>query len=630
MEETNGPPTLVRFGVFEADFRTGELRKSGRKINLQEQPFQVLATLLERPGEMVSRDELQKRVWPAETFVDFDTGLNKAIMKIREALDDSADTPRFVETLPRRGYRFIAPVERAGAGTAMAGGASPEEPRAARALPEPRRRGRWAVALMGAVLVAALLGLMARNWRLRGQARPRIDSIAVLPLENLSGDPAQEYFADGMTDELITEIARIRSLRVISRTSIMQYKGTHKPLSVIASELGVDAVVEGAFVRSGQKVRITAQLIRARDDRHLWSEKYERDLGDIVTLQGEVAQAIAGQIQIKLTPQEHTSLARARPVRPQAYEAYVKGTYFLNKLTEAGLYKSIEFFSQAVELDPAYAQAYAGLSQSYVYLGIFGLRPSGEVYPKARAAAMKALQLDETVAEAHNTLADVKKGYDWDWVAAEVEYKRALELNASYSRAHSWYADYLSKMGRLGEAIAEAGRARELDPISVNSNTLLGIILYRARRYDEAIRACQKALELDPSHPNALWFQALAHEQKGELPEAIAKLKKAVSLSDAPLYRALLANAYALAGERAKALSALDELKALSQQRYVSPLDIAVVYTGLGDRNAAFQWLEKAYQERTMRIQELPEPIFDSLRSDPRFWDLMRRIGLQP
>jgi tetratricopeptide (TPR) repeat protein len=238
------------------------------------------------------------------------------------------------------------------------------------------------------------------------------------------------------------------------------------------------------------------------------------------------------------------------------------------------------------------------------------------------------LQLDETVAEAHNTLADVKKGYDWDWVAAEAEYKRALELSASYSRAYSWYADYLSKMGRQDEAVAEAKRARELDPISVSSNTLLGMILYRARRYDESIEACQKALELDPTHPNALWFQALAHEQKHEIPEAIAELKEAVSISDTPLYRALLANAYALAGERAKALSALDELKALSQQRYVSPLDIAVVYTGLGDRNSAFQWLEKAYQERTMRIQELPEPIFDSLRSDPRFRDLMRRIGL--
>jgi len=627
MDHQAQPIRLIRFGVFEVNLQSGELRKQGLKIKLQEQPFQILAMLLELPGEVLTREEICRKLWPGNTFVDFDHSLGTAIKKLRQALGDDAETPRYIETLPRRGYRFIAPVETAGADPPVATSEGLH--------PGASLRKWWLLASAGALLAIPLLsiGLNVDGMRdrlLSLYAAPRIASLAVLPLENLSGDATQEYFADGMTDELITEVAKISSLRVISRTSVMQYKGAHKPLAAIANELGVDAVVEGTVVRSGQKVRITGQLIRARDDRHLWSEKYERDLGDIVTLQGEVAQAIASQIQIKLTPQEHTNLARARPVRPQAYEAYLKGTYFLNKLTEASLYKSIEFFSQAITLDPAYAPAYAGLSQSYVYLGIFGLRPSGEVYPQARAAAMKALQLDETVAEAHNTLADVKKGYDWDWVAAEAEYKRALELNASYSRAHSWYADYLSKMGRHDEAIAEAKRARELDPISVNSNTLLGMILYRARRYDESREACQKALELDPTHPNALWFQALAHEQKHELPEAIAELKEAVSISDTPLYRGLLANAYALAGERAKALSALDELKALSLQRYVSPLDIAVVYTGLGDRNSAFQWLEKAYQERTMRIQELPDPIFDSLRSDPRFRDLMRRIGLPP
>jgi TolB-like protein/DNA-binding winged helix-turn-helix (wHTH) protein/lipoprotein NlpI len=625
MDQPAQPVRLVRFGVFEVNFRSRELRKQGSKIKLQEQPFQILAMLLERPGDVFTREEICQKLWASDTFVDFDHSLGTAIKKLRQALGDDAETPRYIETLPRRGYRFIAPVEGAGADLRV--------PPSEGSHPAATLRKWWLLASAGTLLAIPLLSIGLNVSGIRDRLRslrspPRIESLAVLPLENLSGDPTQEYFADGMTDELITEVAKISSLRVISRTSIMEYKGAHKPLAAIASELGVDAVVEGTIVRSGQKVRITTQLIRARDDRHLWSEEYERDLGDAVTLQGEVAQAIAGQIQIKLTPQEHTSLARARPVRPQAYEAYLKGTYFLNKLTEADLHKSIELFSQAVELDPAYAQAYAGLSQSYVYLGIFGLRPSGEVYPKARVAAMKALQLDETVAEAHNALADVKKGYDWDWVAAEAEYKRAIALNASYSRAHSWYADYLSKMGRHDEALVEAKRARELDPVSVSSNGFLGAILYRARRYDEAIEACQRALELDPSYPNALWFQALAHEQKGELPKAIANLKKAVSLSDAPLYRALLANAYALAGEKAKALSALDELKALSQQRYVSPLDIAVVYTGLGDRNSAFQWLEKAFQERTMRIQELPEPIFDSLRSDPRFGDLMRRIGL--
>ena len=616
------PP--IRFEVFEVDLQSGELRKQGVKVKLQEQPFQVLVMLLVRPGEVVTREELQRKLWPADTFVDFDRGLNKAINRLREALGDGADSPRFIETLPRRGYRFIAPVKTAGTDLPV----RPSEG----SHPGASLRKRWLLASAGVLLGIPLLSLGLnvggmRDRLLSQRAQPRIESIAVLPLQNLSGDPAQEYFADGMTDELITEIAKIGSLRVMSRTSIMQYKGAHKRLPVIARELGVDAIVEGTVVRSGPKVRITAQLIQARDDRHLWSDKYEGDLGDVLKLQGEVAEAIAGQIQIKLTPQEHAILARARPINPQAYEAYLAGNYFRNKM-EGG--KSIELFTRAIELDPAYAQGYAGLSMSYVYLGIFGLRPSGEVYPKARAAAMKALELDETVAEAHLTLADVKKGYDWDWVGAEAAYKRALELNPSYSMAHALYADYLSKMRRHEEAIAEARQARKLDPISVHTNVVLGMTRYRARRYDEAMGACQKALELDPNDPYALWFQALADEQKHQLPEAIAKLKKAVSLSGAPLFRALMANAYALAGERSKALNVLDELKVLSKRGYVSPLDFAVVYTGLGDRNSAFQWLEKAYQERTMRIQELPEPLFDSLRSDPRFPDLMRRIGLSP
>ena len=624
MEEVRPYSPPIRFGVFEVDLQSGELRRQGLKVKLQEQPFQVLVMLLVRPGEVVAREELQSKLWPADTFVDFDRGLNKAINRLREALGDGADSPRFIETLPRRGYRFIAPVKTAGTRLRL----RPSE----NSHPGGSLRKRWLLAsagvLLGITLLSLGLNVGGMRYRLLSQrAQPRIESIAVLPLQNLSGDPAQEYFADGMTDELITEIAKIGSLRVMSRTSIMQYKGAHKRLPVIARELGVDAIVEGTVVRSGPKVRITAQLIQARDDRHLWSDKYEGDLGDVLKLQGEVAEAIAGQIQIKLTPQEHAILARARPINPQAYEAYLAGNYFRNKM-EGG--KSIELFTRAIELDPAYAQGYAGLSMSYVYLGIFGLRPSGEVYPKARAAAMKALELDETVAEAHLTLADVKKGYDWDWVGAEAAYKRALELNPSYSMAHALYADYLSKMRRHEEAIAEARQARKLDPISVHTNVVLGMTLYRARRYDEAMGACQKALELDPNDPYALWFQALADEQKHQLPEAIAKLKKAVSLSGAPLFRALMANAYALAGERSKALNVLDELKVLSKRGYVSPLDFAVVYTGLGDRDSAFQWLEKAYQERTMRIQELPEPLFDSLRSDPRFPDLMRRIGLSP
>jgi TolB-like protein/tetratricopeptide (TPR) repeat protein len=452
--------------------------------------------------------------------------------------------------------------------------------------------------------------------------------VAVLPLENLSGDKEQEYFADGMTDELITELGKIGALRVISRTSVMQYKAMRQPLSDIASKLNVDAVVEGTVLRSGDRVRITTQLVRAATEMHLWAESYEGDLNDVLTLQRNVARDVAREIRIKLTPQEQMILAAAHPVNPKAQVAYLKGLFFLNKRSPVALDKSLEFFDQAIELDPAYAQAYAGLSDTHIYLGIIGLVPPREAFPKAKTAAMKALELDETLADAYAALGQVSKQYEWDWAKAETMYKRALELNPSSWLARGWYAGLLSTIGRFEQSIKLDMEARDLDPISANSGTFLGRDLYRARRYDEAIRACQEALELDPDHLLALRFQAQSLEQNHQFPEAIAKLKRAVSLSDGPIYRGQLAHAYALAGNRAKALEILEQLKTLSKEKYVVPVDIAIIYTGLGDQNSAFQWLEKAYQERTARITELSEAHFDGLRSDPRFPDLMKRIGL--
>jgi tetratricopeptide (TPR) repeat protein len=345
-------------------------------------------------------------------------------------------------------------------------------------------------------------------------------------------------------------------------------------------------------------------------------------------LQRSVARGIAREIRIKLSPQEQMSLAAAHPVNPKAQVAYLKGLFFQNKQTPEALDKSVEFFAEAIKLDPAYAQAFAGLSDTHIYLGIIGILPSGEAFPKAKTEAMKALELDETLADAYAALGQVSKQYEWDWAKSERMYKRALELNPNSWLAHVWYAGLLSQIGRFDEAIKLDMRARELDPVSVNSSTFLGRDLYRARRYDQAIRACQEGLELAHDDVLALWFQARAEEANHQLPDAIMKLEKAVSLSDGPIYRALLANAYASAGQRGKALDILKQLKALSKQRYVSPIDMAVVYMGLGDRNSVFQWFEKAYQERAARIQEVSEPLFDSLRSDPRFPDLMRRVGL--
>jgi TolB-like protein len=581
LEMSTSSPQLIRFGSFEVDTRSGELRRQGSKINLQEQPFQVLLLLLGHPGEVVTRDELSRKLWPENTFVDFERGLNKAINKLRAALRDDAEKPSFIETLPQRGYRFIAPVE----------------------------------------------NLAQVRGHFRPQNAPQIDSMAVLPLDNLSGDSSQEYFSDGLTEELICAVARIASLRVISRTSVMPYKGSQKSLPAIAKELNVDAIVEGSVARSGQKVRITVQLILATEDRHLWSGRYERDLRNILQLQAEVAQSIATQIH-KLVAPEHAYPESARQVHPEAYEACLKGNFFRDKMTPFDLEKSIEFFTRAIELDPGYARAYGDLSRTYFYLGLFGMGSPGEMFPKAKKNAAKALELDETVASAHNALAAVHIFYDWDWAAAEAESKRAVELSPGESVTHAHFADYLSIRGRHSEAIAAYSRVLDLDPISRVYIGHFGLILYRARRYDESIAQCQKALEIDPHYANGLWFWALSLEQKGDLPGAIAKLEDAVNLTHGPHYQALLGRAYALAGEKCKALEILGELRALSQRRYVSPFDIAVVYVGLDDRTSAFQCFEEAYQQRVFRIIELTMPMYDSLRSDPRWQDLVQRIGL--
>ena len=578
--------TLIRFGVFEVDTRSHELLRHGSKIKLQDQPFQVLALLLEHPGELVTREELIKRLWPDDTFVDFESGLNKAVNRLRAALRDSAEKPRFIETLPQRGYRFIGQIENSVIPTAAAD----------------RDRGG---------LVAASI--------------PRIDSLAVLPLDNLSGDPSEDYFSDGMTEELITAISKISTLRVISRTSVMRYKGARKSLRAIAKELRVGAVVEGSVARSNQKVRITAQLIYAADDRHLWSGRYERELRDVLQLQDDIAQDIASRIHAVVDPER--SSAPVRRVNPQAYEACLKGNFIRDKMTPVDLAKSAHFYKQAIDLDPGYAAAHANLSQCYFYQGVFGMGPPSELFLKAKASAIKALELDET-SEAHNALAVVHILYDWDWPAAEAECKRALQLNPNDATTRIHLADYMSIRARHEEAIAQYKLALELDPISCMYVGFFGLILQRARRYEESIEQCHRALDLDPNYPNALWFLALSLEQVGRLEEATARLERAVSISPAPYFRALLARAYALAGERLNAESILGELKELSQQAYVSPFDIAIIHSGLGNVGATFEWLEKAYQERVFRIIELTLPMFDNLRPDPRWQDIVGRLGL--
>ncbi len=488
----------------------------------------------------------------------------------------------------------------------------------------------------GVLVLAALVALNVGGLRQRllGRAAPaHIESLAVLPLENFSRDPEQEYFADGITEALITDLSKISALKVISRTSVMQYKGVKKPLPQIARELNVDAVVEGSVQRAGNHVRITTQLIEAATDRHLWAETYERDLSNVLALESEVAQAIASEIRVKVTPQEKVQLASARPVSPAAYEAYLKGRYHWNKRTPEGIKTAIEYFQQSIEKDPNYALAYAGLADCYVVN--VNPSPPREKMPKAKAAATKALQLDDTLAEAHTSLASVLTKYDWDWPGAEKEFKRAIELNPRYAEAHEWYgAWYLVPMGRLQEAIAEEKRAQELDPVSLIINFELGIVLYYAREYDQAIEQFRKTLELNPNFRHAQTYLAAAYGQKGMYEQAVAGLQKSLTLPGGtawPPTMSELGYAYGVSGRKDEARKVLNEMKQLAQQRYVSAHDVALIYMGLGEKDLAFTWLEKAYEERSFLLPNIKaEPRLDSLRSDPRFQDLLRRIGLPP
>jgi serine/threonine-protein kinase len=498
------------------------------------------------------------------------------------------------------------------------------------------RRMVLSAGIVTVLLLGVLLAINVGGWRewLRGRTgAPRIESLAVLPLANLSGDSDQEYFVDGMTEELIAELSKIGALRVISRTSIMQYKGARRPLGQIARELNVDAVVEGSVMRSGDRVRITAQLIQAANDKHLWAESYEREPQDVLALQSEVAQAIAQQIQVTLTLREHPNLANARPLNAQAHEAYLKGRYYWNKRKEEGYRKGIDYFNQALEVDPNYALAYVGLADSYLMLSHYGAAPPKETLSRAEAAAKKALELDDTLAEGHASLAHILSVLDWDRLRAEKEYQRALALNPNYATAHHWFALHLSVMGRHKEAIAEMKRARELDPLSLPINVSVGYAFMVAGEYDQAIAECGKTLEIDPNFAYAYFYRGRAYLLKGMYKEAVAEFKKALELSGVRgNIKGALGYAYAVSGNREQAERLVNELRRESNRRYILPGEIAIIYTGLGDKDRAFEWLEKAYEDRSdwWLLELKVNPMFDTLRPDPRFQDLARRVGLPP
>ncbi len=643
MRDVAPAPRIVRFGVFELDPGAGELRRSGVRVRLQEQPLQVLAVLLERPGEVVTREELKRRLW-AGTVVDFDHGLNTTINKLREALGDAANTPRFIETLPRRGYRFVYPVSALsavpvnGAGAAAVNGAA-AQPAAEDTVPgvrapaRPRRRTATRAMIALALAIAAIATLALGALRERLAARPgRITSIAVLPLRNLSGDPGKDYFADGTTEALIAELGKIGALQVRSYHSVESYRASAKPLAEIAREVGVDALLVGAVLQTGGRVRLTANLYQASPERQLWSEMYEFDVRDVLAIEGELAREMASRIRVKVTAPEQARLGTSRRVDPEAYEAYLLGRAHLAKWpTPASFQKAKAYFEEAIGRDPGFAPAYASLGQLYVHHRGF-VPSSADARRAARGWAEKAAQLDDGLAEAHAVLG-VSAQQDWNFAEAEREYRRAIELNPSAPSPRVWYTLYLSAMQRTEEASAQARRAQQLDPASPFVNTWAAAAFFYAGDANEAIATARKALELDPSFGDASLVLARTLLKLGRHGEAIAVLERTLTATNRPPHLVgALAHAYGRAGRRGDALRLVDELCGHGgDERGYTQFGLVWAYAGLDDKDRAFAALEKTYEARLGRMVWLNvDPLLDPLRSDPRLSDLARRVGLPP
>ena len=611
---------FVRFGEYEANLRSRELRRDGGTVRLPDQSFEILAMLLEQPGALVSREDLRNRLWPAETFVDFDHGLNNAVKRLRDALGDSADVPQFVETLPRRGYRFIGKIDRT-------------EPDAPVQMPKQGSEAsgqyrRVKIFLVSAGLVAALLLFFFLLMRWRGSphlAHPMM--LAVLPFQNLSGDPSQDYFSDGLTEELITQLGELNGtqLGVIARTSSMMYKHTTKDVGQIGRELGVDYVIESSVRRDGDQVRITVQLIETKTQGHLWAHSYDREVRHSIAVQEEVARAVAQQIRVKLANRE----AGQRPLNPAANEAYLRGRYFWNQFTENGFSQAASYFDQAVAADSKFAAAYSGLSDSYAFLVITNVIPPREGWPKARDAAQRAVELDGALSDGRLSLAHLRM-HMWDWKEADLEFKKAIALDPSNAPAHRWYAAYLVSLAKQQEALEEITEAHRLDPLSLTNNAEVVRTLYYGRQYEQAVEQARKAQLLNPEFPRTHFWLGRVYAQMGKYSEAVAEAERTGPSPDSTIRVTEMAYACARAGRKAEANAFLRELHNRSKRGYVPAYDLAVVHLALGEKEAALQWLQRAYDEHDWGLVVLAvEPRLDPLRSDQRFQGLLRKVGLQ-
>jgi TolB-like protein/DNA-binding winged helix-turn-helix (wHTH) protein/cytochrome c-type biogenesis protein CcmH/NrfG len=619
----------IQRGKPSLDLSRYELSRDGRPVKLERQPMELLIFFLKRKGQLVTREEIVEKLWGKDTFVDADPSINAAIRKIRAALKDDPDQPKYLETVVGKGYRLIGEIEAVPAPVAeREGGVRRSVPTSAA---QPRLLAVVMISIVALLSVLTLLFISnVGGWRerLRGRATPgAIRSLAVLPLENLSHAAEQDYLADGMTEELITDLSKISALRVISRTSVMRFKGTRRSLPEIAHELNVDAVVVGSIQRSGDRVRITAQLIQAPQDKHLWAETYDRDIRDVLALQSDVASAIAMQVKAQITSAETARLSTVRQTDPEAYQLYLQGIYYWYKGTDQSASDSREYFQKAIEKDPGYARAWVGLAFAYNLMGDFS---------HGKEAARKALALDDTSGEAHAAFAFATWNNDWDWSIAQQEFKRAIELDANNANAHHAYAAYLAALRRHDEARSEMQRALELDPLAPLANTSLGSIYWSSHDFDRAIQQMQRALEIDPNYRDAHFELALVYESLGRYDQALVEFEKYRTLSGDPLaFKAAMAHLYAVQGRRTDALKLLEELKAAHKHGDVRSSEgtlsynVALVYVGLGDKDHAFQWLQKSYAGHIDDLVEInDDPRVEPLRSDPRFQELLHRVGL--
>ena len=635
------PADLQKSDQLELDLKRYELRRGDTVLRLEKIPMELLIFLVEHKDRLVSREEIIERIWGRDVFLDTEQGINTAVRKIRLALRDDAEQPRYLQTVVGKGYRFIGQItvtsDKRGSSTQAPSESGPPLPGPVTLLsPSPPRTFRLPIFLIAVSVLAILAALMLKTnifglrHRLLNQALT-IHSIAVLPLENLSGDPSQEYLADGLTDELITHLAKLGSLKVISRTSVMQYKSTNKSLPEIARALDVDGIVEGSVARSGSKVRVTVQLLRAANDQHLWAEDYEREVGDLIDLQREIARTIAHQIALNLNPEQQAYFALQSSHDPELNEAYLRGLFFWDKRTEADLHRAIDNFKLAISRDPGFPPAYAGVANGYNLLWYLGFMKADEAVPQARAATEKALGLDPSSAEAHVALSYLKLHYDWDWAGAEKESRLAVELSPGYSLAHQWYAYYLRSVGRFDEALAENERARELDPLSEIKT--LGVAAGYARKHDDARYSSliRRAMELNPSDSAPHYALTDLLQKEGHTSEAALEFRTALQLDgDAPLvtlFDETLRKSDLPRAKRAVTETVIERLTTKSKTTYVSPRAFVEQYLRINDNENALHWLDRAFAEHSSFLVQITEdPLYDGLRTDPRFHAMLRRM----